>query len=191
MSDLALETRSSVHELDSDVATRGLDTSDWVLPDVELESNDTVADDFAKSRDRCEATTTEDHPARFSAPVRKDRLAVRLPDRRIKLLQQWECVVHELHDDFVVCEMHDLTDESRPLEFAEVYLDEFHEFDRPLLHEGIVFYWSIGHEVSRLGQVRRYSELRVRRMPALSRLRKGEIARKAEQLSELLLESSD
>jgi hypothetical protein len=55
----------------------------------------------------------------------------------------------------------------------------------------VVFYWSIGHRVSEVGQVRRYSELRVRRMPPLSRLRKGEIARKAEQLSKLILGPSE
>ena len=86
-------------------------------------------------------------------------------EKRIKLLQQWECIVSRVTDDCVECELHDLTDESLPVEQAEVYLDEFNHFDRALLQEGAVFYWSFCRETSVTGHVRRYSELRVRRMP--------------------------
>lgn len=121
-----------------------------------------------------------------SQPVRKDDLVIHPAEKRIKLLQQWECIVSRVTDDCVECELHDLTDESLPVEQAEVYLDEFNHFDRALLQEGAVFYWSVGHETSVNGQVRRYSELRVRRMPRLSQLRKREINKEAEHLSELL-----
>jgi hypothetical protein len=102
----------------------------------------------------------------------------------MKLLQQWECVVLRVRDDLVECEMHDLTNDSEPVEYAEVYINEFSLFDKPLLCEGAVFYWSIGHETKQTGQIRRYSDLRVRRMPPLGQVKKREICCWAKQLSD-------
>jgi hypothetical protein len=170
--------------------TRGISADDWFMPEPDTDQGDanvTTAEGFAMSTSNRNARGT-DHVAApsVSAPIRKDDLVIRLADNRIKLLQQWECVISRVKDDCVECEMHDLTNESLPVEFAEVYLDEFNHFDRALLQEGAVFYWSVGHETSKTGQVRRYSELRVRRMPTLSNLRRREILKEAEHLSELL-----
>jgi hypothetical protein len=181
-----LETSSRVDEQDASPQTLG--RGEWVLPEVEPDQwamGETTSGKL-DGRTNGSPTTAPSDYRRVSAPIRKDSFVPRFPRDRIKLLQQWECVVSQVHDDCVECEMHDLTDESKPVECAEIYLDEFNEFDRALLCEGTVFYWSIGHETKRTGQVRRYSELRVRRMPPLTNLKKREIGERAKQLSELL-----
>ena len=66
-------------------------------------------------------------------PMRKESYAVGMNGKRVKVLQQWECVVVGVYDDIVSCEMFDLTDDTSPQEFADVYLAEFSPFDRPLL----------------------------------------------------------
>lgn len=124
----------------------------------------------------------EDIARRIQRPVPSVPPPIRLSDRRVQLLQQWECVVHSVADGLVTCELHDLTVESEPMEIAEIYLEEFSDFDKPLLKEGTVFYWSVGRETSSAGQVRRYSELRVRRVPALTRSRRNVIASHAKEL---------
>lgn len=185
-----LETSSRVDEQDASPETQ--DAGDWVSPEIERDPwriGETTLDRSDGRSNGSPATVPGDCP-RVSPPIRKDSFGIRFPRDRIKLLQQWECVVSQVHDDCVECEMHDLTDESKPIECAEIYLEEFNEFDRALLCEGTVFYWSIGHETKRTGQVRRYSELRVRRMPPLTNLKKREIGERAKQLSELLEENS-
>jgi hypothetical protein len=162
---------------------------DYLWPDVglpESSTDETTAAKLTASPSETAMAAVQTTARIVSPPVRKDRLSIRTPDSRLKLLQQWECVVSHVRDDCVECEMYDLTDESMPMEQAELYLEEFNHYDRPLLQEGAVFYWSIGHETSRTGQVRRYSDLRVRRMPPLSKLRKREISREAERISGLI-----
>lgn len=181
-----LETSSRVDQQDVTPVTKGV--GDWVIPEPQRDqpamSETTLGG--TGSRSDGSATTAPDDSQRIPAPFCRDDYAIQSPRDRIKMLQQWECIVSRVQDDCVECEMHDLTDESKPVEFAEIYLDEFNEFDRALLCEGAIFYWSIGHEIKRTGQVRRYSELRVRRMPPLTPLKKREINKRAGQLSELL-----
>lgn len=190
MSTAIAETSSRVNESEFNMPTRGMRVDDWLLPEVEsIDSSvgETTAKKFAApSLSETARVAVQNIAQNVSAPVLKERISVRKPDSRLKLLQQWECVVSRVRDDCVECEMHDLTDESMPVEQAEVYLEEFNHYDRPLLQEGAVFYWSIGHETYKTGQVRRYSDLRVRRMPPLSKLRKREISREAERISGLI-----
>lgn len=91
------------------------------------------------------------------------------PRRRFRLLQQWECVVNEVAEDSVWAEITDLTDRSRADEVVELPLDEFPLADRELLVLGGVFYWAIGYEHTKGGQVRRVSEIRFRRTPKWSK----------------------
>lgn len=194
MSTATAETSSRVDDSEFNLQTRGMRVDDWLLPDVEStewSTGETTAEKLdAQSSSETARAAVQGIAQNVSAPVRKDKLAIPKPVNRVKLLQQWECVISRVHDDCVECEMHDLTDESMPAEQAEVYLEEFNHYDRPLLQEGAVFYWSIGHEISRTGQVRRYSDLRVRRMPPLSKLRKSEISREAERICGLISKES-
>lgn len=183
------EAYSRFEDPDRAGLTHRLSPEDWVLPDIDRtdrNEGETTAEALQLSSSGSDATSTLQTKSRtVLPPVHKDKLKIRGSDRAIKLLQQWECVVIDVDEDCVECEMHDLTDDSQPVELAEIYLDEFNLFDRHLLAEGTVFYWSIGREECKTGTIRRYSELRVRRMPPLSNLRKRELAREAEQSSEL------
>lgn len=90
------------------------------------------------------------------------------PARHFEVLQQWEGVVSEVTHDAVWAELLDLTDRSKPLEVIELPLAEVPKPDWPLLAPGSVFYWCIGYERSQGGQIRRVSEIRVRRAPLWS-----------------------
>lgn len=125
--------------------------------------------------------------------VRKPRLAsplIRLPAgtlprERVRVLQQWEGVVTEVTSDSFFADLQDLSDSSQPLEVVEIPIDEVSEDDRPLLVEGAIFYWSIGHETSAGGQLRRMSEIRLRRTPRWTKRAIQQVMKRAEELFEL------
>ncbi len=93
------------------------------------------------------------------------RPMARAPYRRFEVLQQWEGVVSKVTEDSVWADLVDLTDRSRSEEVVELPLAEVSEADRSILKPGSVFYWAIGREWSPGGQMRRVSEIRVRRTP--------------------------
>lgn len=107
-----------------------------------------------------------EYPVEVGPLVRVHQLQT--PRRRFRILQQWECVVSEVTDDSVWADITDLTDRSRSDEVVELPMDEFPLADRDLLVPGGVFYWAIGYEQTKGGQVRRVSEIRFRRTPKWS-----------------------
>jgi len=92
----------------------------------------------------------------------------RAPHRLFEVLQQWEGIVSEVTEDTVWASLVDLTDRERAEEIVELSLAEISEEDRAILRPGSVFYWAIGYERSLGGQIRRVSEIRVRRTPQWS-----------------------
>lgn len=94
--------------------------------------------------------------------------ATRAPHRLFEVLQQWEGIVSKVTEDSVWADLVDLTDRTRSEEVVELPLAEISEADRSILRPGSVFYWAIGREWSRGGQMRRVSEIRVRRTPQWS-----------------------
>lgn len=117
--------------------------------------------------------------------IRKDSVRASLRGEVKTLLQQWECIVLKTDDKTVHCEMHDLTDETKPIEYAELFWSEFNDYDKPFLDEGAVFYWSIGYLKKTTGQVRKFSETRLRRTPKLAESTKREISRKVKLLNDI------
>jgi hypothetical protein len=88
--------------------------------------------------------------------------------RRFEILQQWEGVVSKVEGVALWAELLDMTKCSNPAEEVELPLAEIPIADRELLGPGSVFYWSIGYETSPGGQIRRVSEIRLRRAPLWS-----------------------
>ena len=86
-----------------------------------------------------------------------------------RLLQQWEGVVLEVYDDYFLCRLHDMRDET-PTEEAEIEFNEVSEGDIKLLQPGAIFYWNIGHYESESGQRTNSSMIIFRRMPAWSEM---------------------
>jgi hypothetical protein len=183
---ISRETNSHVRESISEPETKRLRKGDWwYLESSTLSEN---ASTNGEEPETAELTMPQSGPAiKTIRPVSKDLGIVTLEGDRKVLLQQWECVVLERQGDVVCCELHDLTDESNPVEYAEVLLREFNTWDLPLLVEGSVFYWSLGHLRRQTGQVKRFTEFRLRRMPKLSQAKRHEITRKVKTLSGLLL----
>ncbi|MEW4451803.1 hypothetical protein AB1L30_03860 [Bremerella sp. JC817] len=179
-------TELNVRGIAQDIETARIKRDDWWFPVPAEAGDDRTIDSAAIPGPNVQPTATlVSSPAKKMKPISKESVGVPLGGDRKVLQQQWECVVIGTDVDSVQCELHDLTDENNCIEFAEIYLSEFNEYDLPLLQEGAVFYWSIGHLRRETGQVRRFSEFRLRRMPKLSGAAKRGIARKVEQLREL------
>lgn len=178
MSTLLERTDSGVPEQQFSLPTLAPEFDDWVKPEPQ------VAPPTSTETTKSEASndTSAKSPSSFKPPVRKSSHRLSLTGRRFEALQQWECIVLELREDCVYCQLHDLTDESNPDEFAEVLLSEFNEYDRPILCEGSIFYWSVGYIHRPRGQIRRSSQLRVRRMPPLSSSKRTEISKRVQKL---------
>lgn len=102
----------------------------------------------------------------------------------IQILQQWECIVTDVSPDSIHCDMHDLTNRTAPVEFAEIPLPQFTAADAAKLAEGSVFYWSIGYEADSLGTTRRFSRFRVREFPQLTVEQQQRCRDRARQLAE-------
>ena len=182
---IMLLTEARLTGKDIDVGTVRIDKDDWWFS----MTDDTTVVEATDSQffERVESQGTLVDPAvKKMRSILKDSVGIKLGVDKKVLLQQWECVVLDTDSDVVYCEMHDLTNEQNPIEYAEVLWSEFNEYDKPLLTEGAVFYWSIGHLRRETGQVRRFSETRLRRMPKLSNAKMKEISRKVERLSGLL-----
>jgi hypothetical protein len=98
------------------------------------------------------------------------RLKAKDPDRVFEMHQHFEGLVVETHNDnSFTAELSDLTDRDMPKEVADFSLAEISEDDHTLVRPGAIFYWSMGIERSKGGQVRRVSEIRLRRLPVRSR----------------------
>lgn len=183
--EIMLVTEARLSNKDVKVGTDRIDQDDWWFSKsdetIDVDATDSLSPEIIGS-----LGTLADSAIKKIKAIRKDSVGVKLGGDKKVLLQQWECVVLDSDAEAVHCEMYDLTNESNPTEYAEVLWSEFNEYDKPLLTEGAVFYWSIGHLRRETGQVRRFSETRLRRMPKLSKSQKREISRKVERLNGLL-----
>lgn len=182
-----LKTIARVRESSAVPNTWRLRKGDWWYLKSPVSSGNESAIDKETDAAKLTLPQSKKGAATKVRPVSKDLGTVTLDGDRKVLLQQWECVVLERQDDVVCCELYDLTNESNPIEYAEVLLNEFNAWDRPLLIEGAVFYWSLGHLRKQTGQVRRFTEFQLRRMPKLSQANQQQIAQKVKSLSGLLL----
>ncbi len=163
--------------------TESLQRDDWWIST--FDHSPLHADTDSSHHLKSESTVTGEEPGTSIKTVTKKVNAIQKESTRLSLhgdkktlLQQWECVVLGTDVETVHCEMRDLSDENMPVEYAELFWGEFNEYDKPLLEEGAVFYWSIGQLRRESGQVLRFSEIWLRRMPKLGRAARQEIASK-------------
>ncbi len=131
-----------------------------------------------------ELGTTNRRKTQFASPLIRLPSGT-LPKERIKVLQQWEGIVTAVTDDSFFAELQDLGDVSQPLEIVEILIAEVPEEDRSLLVEGAIFYWSIGYETSLGGQLKRISEIRMRRTLRWTKRALQRASKRAEELVEL------
>lgn len=155
---------------------------------------------FSKRRQEVlqyDETQVEPVPTEAPAKIQDDlRPLVRLkppqsPVVKFNMLQQWEGTVTDVEDGSFWATLHDLTDPSRPVESAEFPFSEVPDEDKPLVAAGGVFYWSIGYWRSDGGQIRRISEIRVRRTPLWSKSALERVEDKAQELRKRFSRSHD
>lgn len=176
-------TGSGVTESESIPDTRTPAKSDWcfVVQAVNTTSSLSETDSNAPGTGRLPEISKVTAVRKISSPVTLGK------DRKV-LRQQWECVVIDQSQDVVRCEMHDLTNEGNPAEYAEIFLDQFNTYDVPHLVEGAVFYWSIGYTQAANGRIQNVSEFILRRVPRLSRSKRREIASKVAGIRGLFID---
>tara|TARA_R110002110_G_scaffold414951_1_gene647103 strand:- start:383713 stop:384252 length:540 start_codon:yes stop_codon:yes gene_type:complete len=85
--------------------------------------------------------------------------------RKEEIKQVWNGTVLLVNDSCIEARLQDKTNPSNPDEIAIIPLDEFDESDRRMLEEGALFYWHIGYEDSLKFARRRFSKIRIRRLP--------------------------
>ncbi len=103
-----------------------------------------------------------------------------------EVLQKWEGVVISVGTDSFVARLRDLSFYSEEDEEAEFPIEEISQADIALLAPGAVFYWCVGYWDTVIGQRRRASEIRFRRLPTWSKMQLEKARKEAEELSELL-----
>jgi len=103
-----------------------------------------------------------------------------------EVLQKWEGAVISVGTDSFVARLRDLSFYSEEDEEAEFPIEEISQADIALLAPGAVFYWCVGYWDTVIGQRRRASEIRFRRLPTWSKMQLEKARKEAEELSELL-----
>jgi len=107
--------------------------------------------------------------------------------RRAELLQEWDGRVLAIANGGkeLVALLRDLTVPSNPEEEITLDMMEVSEGDRPLVLKGALFYWTIGYEYGPGGQLTRFSRIRFRRIPSLSRRELDAARQEGERLAAL------
>ncbi len=113
------------------------------------------------------------------------------PETTVDILKEWEGVVLTVSNDDVQARLTDMNDPANQEELVTFGLDAISPQDHELVEPGAVFYWTVLRETDAFENVRNYSQIRFRRLPAWSR---GDLERaetEAEQLHEELFGGRD
>lgn len=156
-------------------------TGDWVLPPKRFSGSDSTSESFDEKNKRSDSKSVMAEG--YSKPLIKLPPGT-LPRERVKVLQQWECVVTQVCEDSFLAELADLTEPGNPLELAEFSFEEVSLDDRKLLEVEAVFYWCIGYTTSKSGQVQRISEIRFKRSPKWTRALLNSIDKRSAEMYE-------
>lgn len=100
------------------------------------------------------------------------------------VLQKWEGFVIAVDAETFTARLTTLTGDEGD-QVAEIYNDEIDDEDRALLEPGAVFYWSIGYLDKPSGR-ERFSQIRMRRLPAWSAAELRAAEKRAKELGDLL-----
>jgi hypothetical protein len=104
------------------------------------------------------------------------------PRETLIALQSWEGVVLDVHEGSFVARLVDVAD-MHPEEEVTLSRDELSDFDLELLEPGAILYWTIGYLQRARGSRERVSRIRLRRLPAWSRLELAEARERAATLA--------
>ncbi len=85
-----------------------------------------------------------------------------------KLLQNFEGIILDINIDTFHARIFDLTDEDRPPEEADFYIEDISVEDRDMLNKGAIFYLNIGYDINESGTRKRSSYFRFKRSRKLT-----------------------
>jgi hypothetical protein len=100
--------------------------------------------------------------------------------------QLWEGTVIECHNGSFVGRVVDLTNHANPEELVTFDLEELSEEDRELVQPGAAFYWTVGVEQSRAGQIKNVEMFNFRRLPRWTSSAIREAEKRAAEIALLL-----
>lgn len=158
--------------------------ADFEKPDTILPAPTPSVPEFDVSENGIQPSTEQPQEMRHEITPLIRLSMPRPPQRRFEIVQQWEGVVTDIEADAVFAELLDLTNPSHSREVVELPLIEISEADQRILRPGSVFYWAIGYERSVGGQIRRVSEIRLRRTPIWSQHQIDSVKARAKKLYE-------
>jgi len=166
-----------------------IEFEDGILPSVEYESaffeSETGLLSTKMAKEQLAAEDSSGHvKANIRDLIRLNKMTV--APRRFRMTQHFEGVVTSRETSSFWADIADLTDGSRVNESVEIPFEEISLEDRDILVQGAVFYWSMGYETSNDGQIRRVSEIRVRRHPRWSAKTIAELNAASQKLLDLL-----
>jgi len=120
----------------------------------------------------------------LTLPVRFPKILATPAEYAFDMRGQWEGTVTQISADEFSVVLRDIMNPGGEEYDAVFSIDEVADDDRGLLKEGAILYWTIGYEQRRGGR-RRYSELRLRRLPAWSRADLARVERESRELDDL------
>jgi hypothetical protein len=85
--------------------------------------------------------------------------------RRLEILQRWRGIVTSITRDEFTATIFDLDAPHASPEEVVMSIRDVARPDIELLQVGAVFYWHLGRQLNRHGSIRRFMELRFRRLP--------------------------
>ena len=100
------------------------------------------------------------------------------PREKLVPLQSWEGTVLEVEDGSFVARLVDVAGEHLDEEVS-LSKEELCDFDLELLEPGAIFYWTIGYRYQVGGARERVSRIRLRRLPAWTKLQLDEASERA------------
>lgn len=123
-------------------------------------------------------------PTRKIAPGLVRRFVPYQSPRAIDVSHQWECVVAGISEcgETIDVDLYDLLDSEREVEYGSFDIREIPPSERPKIEVGVVLYWAIGYE-NHKGTHRRVSEIRLKRMPRITRMMAMETKKRSTELA--------
>ena len=86
---------------------------------------------------------------------------------KFKVLQKWEGIVESFDGEVLQVKLVDLTNGGTDEE-AELYVEDINQDDISLIKEGAMFYWNIGYETQKDGQIKKSSFVKFKRLPKIN-----------------------
>lgn len=83
--------------------------------------------------------------------------------------QKWEGIIKEVYDNSFLAQLYKKDGDEQEIIEGEFDFDDVPKDDRILISPGVFFYWVLGREITKGGQISNVASVRIRRMPTWNR----------------------